>query len=127
MERIVLILFPSGFRMEAVMSANALRDLNTLPASERKIDNSGKGSFVKPCLGNANGNTEERRTQVSSPSISVHASGVETDNPRNDVCNMEVEYIESENLSDVEDVDTTLKVLGSPFWISFLLVLPLKI
>lgn len=93
------------------MSANALRDLNTLPASERKIDNSGKGSFVKPCLGNANGNTEERRTQVSSPSISVHASGVETDNPRNDVCNMEVEYIESENLSDVEDVDTTLKTL----------------
>ncbi|PPE01918.1 hypothetical protein GOBAR_DD01058 [Gossypium barbadense] len=43
-------------------------------------------------------------------SASVQINGGETVNVGVEVANSEVEYIESENLSDLEDVDTCLKV-----------------
>ena len=90
-----------------MMLGNALRDLNTLPRSERKNGCSNKGNFTKPCNGNTIENVEEH--QKKNPA-SVHLSGAETVNAGAEVANLEVEYIESENLSDLEDVDTCLKV-----------------
>ncbi|XVF14121.1 hypothetical protein REPUB_Repub09cG0030000 [Reevesia pubescens] len=91
-----------------MMSANALRDLNTLPTSERKNDSSSKGNFTKPCNGNTIENVEEQ--QKKNPA-SVQLNGGETVNAAVEVAISEVEYIESENLSDLEDVDTCLKKL----------------
>ncbi|XP_039047381.1 uncharacterized protein LOC120187848 isoform X2 [Hibiscus syriacus] len=90
------------------MSGNALRDLNTLPAPERKNDSSSKGSFTKPCNGNTIENVEAQQMKSLA---SVQINGGETVNVGAEVANSEVEYIESENLSDVEDVDTCLKNL----------------
>ncbi|XP_022741637.1 uncharacterized protein LOC111293141 isoform X1 [Durio zibethinus] len=90
------------------MSGNALRDLNTLPTSERNSDSSSKGAFTKPCNGKTIENVEEQ--QKKSPA-SVHINGGETVSAGVEVANLEVEYIESENLSDLEDVDTCLKKL----------------
>ncbi|XVF16446.1 hypothetical protein REPUB_Repub10bG0031400 [Reevesia pubescens] len=91
-----------------MMSGNALRDLNTLPTSERKNDSSSKGNFTKPYNGNTNENVEEQ--QKKSPA-SVLINGGETLNAGVEVANLEVEYVESENLTDIEDVDTCLKML----------------
>ena len=99
----------------SMMSGNALRDLNTLPTSERKNGYSNKGNFTKPCNGNTIENVEEH--QKKSPA-SVHINGGETVNAGAEVAILEVEYIESENLSDLEDVDTCLEV---KFSISLLL------
>ncbi|KAK8672556.1 hypothetical protein V6N13_110921 [Hibiscus sabdariffa] len=147
------------------MSGNALRDLNTLAAPERKNDRSSKGSFTKPCNGNTIENVEEQQrkslasvqlnggetenvqlkkipasdqinggetenVQLKKISASVQVNGGETENvqlkkiPASvqinggetvnvgvEVANSEVEYIQSENLSDLEDVDTCLKNL----------------
>ena len=93
-----------------VMSENALRDLNTLPGSERKNESSSKGAFTKPCNGNTDENAEGWNRKMSDLSVPVPVNGGETLNPGVDVGNSEVEYIESENLSDVEDVDTSIKV-----------------
>lgn len=90
-----------------MMSGNALRDLNTLPTSERKNENSSKVSFTKPCNGNTIENAEDH--QKKSPA-SIHINGGETVNAVVEVANLEIEYTESENLSDLEDVDTCLKV-----------------
>ncbi|XP_022741639.1 uncharacterized protein LOC111293141 isoform X2 [Durio zibethinus] len=57
------------------MSGNALRDLNTLPTSERNSDSSSKGAFTKPCNGKTIENVEEQ--QKKSPA-SVHINGGET-------------------------------------------------
>ncbi|KAK8716100.1 hypothetical protein V6N13_043419 [Hibiscus sabdariffa] len=148
-----------------IMSGNALRDLNTLPAPERKNDSSSKGSFTKPCNGNTIENVEEQQrkslasvqinggetenaqlkkipasvqinggetenvqlkkipasvqinggetenVQLKEIPASVQINGGETVNVGVEVANSEVEYIESENLSDLEDVDTCLKNL----------------
>ncbi|KAG8482843.1 hypothetical protein CXB51_024433 [Gossypium anomalum] len=90
------------------MSGNALRDLNTLPASKRKNDSSSKGNFTKTCNGNTIENVEE--LQKKNPS-SVCINGGETVNAGVEVANSEVEYIESENLGDLEDVNTCLEKL----------------
>ncbi|KAJ4729189.1 ARM repeat superfamily protein [Melia azedarach] len=86
------------------MSETALRDLNTLPASDRKNESSSKGSFTKPYVGSANEN-------VDVSLVSTHINGNETVNAVAETGNSEVEYIESENLNDVEDVDASLKML----------------
>ncbi|XP_012460091.1 uncharacterized protein LOC105780354 [Gossypium raimondii] len=109
------------------MSGNALRDLNTLPTPERKNDSSSKGNFTKPCNGKTIENVEEQlkkslssvqinggetlNVQHNKSSASVQINGGETVNVGVEVANSEVEYIESENLSDLEDVDTCLKKL----------------
>lgn len=90
-----------------IMSGNALRDLNSLPASERNNDSSSKGNLTKPCNGNTIENVEEQ--QKKSPAI-IHINGGDSVNAEVAVANSEVEYIESEKLSDLEDVDTSLEV-----------------
>lgn len=90
------------------MSGQALKDLNTMPASERKNDNSSKGNFTKPH--SENGNLEEKHRKATASVVETVRSGDESVKTDVEVGNIEVEYIESENLDDVEDVDMTLKV-----------------
>ncbi|KAE8682419.1 UDP-glycosyltransferase 90A1-like isoform X1 [Hibiscus syriacus] len=91
-----------------MMSGNALRDLNTLSMSERKTDGLSKVKFIKTCNGNTIKNVDEpeKKSPASvciNTSEGVHAGG--------EVANTEVEYIESENLSDLEDVDACIEKL----------------
>lgn len=86
------------------MSEKALKDLNNIPGSERRNENSSKGNIAKHVVSNTNGNMEEGQKKNT-------VNGCETVNSGAEIANSEIEYIESENLSDVEDVDTSLKTL----------------
>ncbi|KAJ9135294.1 hypothetical protein P3X46_032497 [Hevea brasiliensis] len=93
------------------MSGNALRDLNTLPGSERKNESSSKGNFSKPYCENSDKNFEKSERKNSDSFVSATVNGDGTANPGVAIGNAEMEYIESENLSDVDDVDTSVKTL----------------
>lgn len=93
-----------------MMSGNALRDLNTLPGSERMNETSGKGNFAKPYCENSDKNVEKWERNNSALLVSTTVNGDGTANSGAEIGNAEMEYIESENLSDVEDVDTSVKV-----------------
>ncbi|XP_002517350.2 uncharacterized protein LOC8269321 [Ricinus communis] len=103
------------------MSENALRDLNMLPGSERKSESSGKANFTKPYSGNIDENAEKCQRNNSASLVSSTANGVEAVNSGVEIGNAEVEYIESEDLSDVEDVDICVKTflagLDSKDWV----------
>lgn len=86
-------------------SETALRDLNTVPHSDRKMESSNKGSLTKPCVGKAIEN-------VDVSLVSTKVNGNETVNAAVEIGNSEIEYIDSDNLCDVEDVDTSVKVFG---------------
>ncbi|XP_004489299.1 uncharacterized protein [Cicer arietinum] len=96
------------------MSETALKDLNTIPVTERKSEGSGKACLTKPPVDNANENIEEcQKKKNCSSLVSPHVNGNQAV-PAESVVEIgivEVEYIESENLSDVEDTDTCLKTL----------------
>lgn len=83
-----------------VISIDHFSDPNTLLESERKNENSSQGCYTKPCNGNVNENVEEKQCKNSSPII-VNAE-VTWKVQKSD-------YIESMNLSDHEDFDTSLK------------------
>lgn len=100
------------------MSEKALRDLNTIPGTERKSEGSSKACLTKPSVDNAGENIEEWQTKKNcSPLASPHVNGNQavTANSGVEIGIAEVEYIESENLNDLEDVDTCLKVLFYPY------------
>ncbi|KAL7135787.1 hypothetical protein ABFS83_11G122000 [Erythranthe nasuta] len=95
------------------MSEIALRDVNKIPESEKMNESSSNGKFTNAEEGQKKGTT----SLVSEP--------VKTDGMENSVevlANSEVEYIESEDLEDVEHVEDCLKTLlsglGSKDWIS---------
>ena len=101
------------------MSETALKDLNTIPSTERKSEGSGKACLTKPPVDNANGNTEESQKKKNCSSlVSPHVNGNQAvpDDSVVEIGTVEVEYIESENLNDLEDVDTCLKVLFYPLF-----------
>ncbi|KAM1009444.1 hypothetical protein ACFX13_045742 [Malus domestica] len=93
------------------MSENALRDLNTILGSERKNEDSSKGNITKHVAANANENHDEclKKTTASLGSLSINGEEVASSVPEVGIA--EVEYIESENLNDLENVDTSLKIL----------------
>ncbi|KAH0969354.1 hypothetical protein GBA52_028809 [Prunus armeniaca] len=93
------------------MSETALRDLNAIPGSEKKNESSSKGSITKPLAGNANENQEECQKKATAALGALSINGAEVANTGVEVGIAEVEYIESENLNDLEDVDTSLKTL----------------
>ncbi|KAK2661817.1 hypothetical protein Ddye_000391 [Dipteronia dyeriana] len=86
------------------MSETALRDLNTVPSSDRKTESSSKGNFTKSYVGSAIENVD-----VSLVSIKINRN--DDMNAAVEIGSSEFEYVESENLSDVEDVDTSIKTL----------------
>ena len=81
-----------------------------LPGSERKNEISGKGGLTKPCVENSNENSEEWKRKNSSSLVSTPTNGGETVKSEVEIANSEVEYIESENLNDLDNVDMSLKV-----------------
>ncbi|XP_072999860.1 uncharacterized protein [Typha latifolia] len=89
------------------MSGSTLRDHNVLPASEleKKYDAASKGNIAKACIGNGSNIVVERQ---SSPA-SLPSTLPNDVNP--EVGNSEVEYIDSENLTDLSDVDASLHTL----------------
>lgn len=96
------------------MSEKALRDLNTILGTERKNEDSSKACLSKPSVDNAVENIEEWQKKNNSPSLvspAVNGNQAVTANSSAEVVNAEVEYIESENLNDVDDADTCLKTL----------------
>ncbi|KAJ9152471.1 hypothetical protein P3X46_026032 [Hevea brasiliensis] len=93
------------------MSGNALRDLNTLPGSERKNGSSSQGNFAKLYCENSDENVEKWERKNSASLVSTTVNGDGTVNPGVEIGNSEVEYIESENLSDVDDIDTCVRTL----------------
>ena len=87
------------------MATNTLQDLNSLPVTEKMSEC--KASLTKPCVGKMNGKSDDRplpSSVVSNPSL------VETEKPEAEKATVEVEYIESQNLNNVDDADAVLKV-----------------
>ncbi|XP_010033265.2 uncharacterized protein LOC104422595 [Eucalyptus grandis] len=97
------------------MSQKALRDLNALPGSERKIESANKGNLMKHISEIPNENTEECCRQNNAPLVSMPASengAAKSGNEAgNEAGNVEIEYIDSEDLNGLEDVDMTLKTI----------------
>ncbi|WOK96634.1 hypothetical protein Cni_G05341 [Canna indica] len=104
------------------MSGKALRDLNVIPASGLDKNSDGKGNLTKPYIENINGNgldLQKKNTPIFSvPTNKADVLGTNGVEPGI----AEVEYIESENLVDLLDVDasfnTLLARLDSKDWVS---------
>ncbi|KAM7509939.1 hypothetical protein LguiB_008814 [Lonicera macranthoides] len=104
------------------MSEKALKDHNMLPVADRKNECSSKGSFSKPCDEHVTEKIEERERKNTPSLVGATTNGDEIVNSGSEVGIVEVEYVESENLNDVEDVNMTLKMLlaglESKEWVS---------
>ncbi|KAI7739697.1 hypothetical protein M8C21_019645 [Ambrosia artemisiifolia] len=104
-----------------MMSETALRDLNLLPKSERTNETSSKDILAKPYVEPTDENVggKQRKNVVSLTEPPVN--GNEVGHSGAEAVVVEVEYIESDKLTDLEDVDESLKVLldglGSKDWV----------
>ncbi|KAJ1255091.1 hypothetical protein BS78_K292100 [Paspalum vaginatum] len=87
------------------MSASALKDLNISQSAdlEKGKDNSVKSCIAKPVV---NGNNKCANKEGNAPSAFPDAV-----TNGNEAANVDVEYIDSENLVDLPDVDATLSTL----------------
>ncbi|CAI0455942.1 unnamed protein product [Linum tenue] len=94
------------------MSEVGCMDIKTLPETGSN-GSSTIGGFDKPCNGNGVANVEEHPVTTTSSMVSAGNGvvSVESGLENGNVEVAEVEYVESENLSDVEDVDTCIKEL----------------
>lgn len=100
------------------MSEKPLRNLNTIPGTERKIESSSKSCLAKSSIDNVVKNIEDWQKKKNCASlVSPPVNCNQTDNSVVEIGNAEVEYIESENLNDVEDIDTCLKVIFYPLFL----------
>lgn len=80
-----------------------------LPESEKKIETSTDGGFQKSQTEHNDEKLEEQR-KSSCPLVEISPNENGTLVSGTEAASAEVEYIESENLNDVEDVDTSLEV-----------------
>ncbi|XP_017238406.1 uncharacterized protein LOC108211344 [Daucus carota subsp. sativus] len=87
------------------MSVNTLTDLIMLSESEKNIEKSTNGGFHKPQIEHNEGNYEEKKKSAC-PLVETSPNGNGTE-----AAIAEVEYIESENLEDVEDLNTNIEIL----------------
>ncbi|XP_042036825.1 uncharacterized protein LOC121782900 isoform X2 [Salvia splendens] len=103
------------------MSEIAVRD-NNVPDSQRINGGFSKGKVVKAQVEGVNENTEEMQRKGMAAVVGTSAKIDETENSEAVITSIEVEYIESEDLKDVEDVDDCLKALlsglGSKDWVT---------
>ncbi|KAJ0243526.1 ARM repeat superfamily protein [Hirschfeldia incana] len=95
------------------MATNTLQDLSSLPVTDKMSEC--KASLTnKPCVGKTNGKSEDKPLPSA---LALDPSLVETEK-----ATVEVEYIESENLNNVDDADSVLKSvlagLDSKDWVS---------
>ncbi|KAJ4974752.1 hypothetical protein NE237_007926 [Protea cynaroides] len=93
------------------MLGNTLRDLNTLPGSEKKNESSTKGGFPKAYIEIRNENLDEWQRKFPSSLASTPSNECEILNTGTEVGVPEVDYVESESLNDLEDVHSVLKTL----------------
>lgn len=106
------------------MSGNALKDLNNaaLLVADGKCDSS-NGGLAKHCSGYANKNLKNGTTEVATTPILKSDGQNEIDSIYNntEVANLEIEYIESENLTDLVSLEaalnTLLERLNSKDWV----------
>ncbi|KAL1531651.1 hypothetical protein AAHA92_31768 [Salvia divinorum] len=103
------------------MSEIAVRD-NNVPESQRINGGFSNGKVVKAQVEGASENTEEIQRKGMAAVVGTSAKMDETENSEAVITSIEVEYIESEELKDVEDVDDCLKALlsglGSKDWVT---------
>ncbi|KAI3462995.1 hypothetical protein Pfo_019658 [Paulownia fortunei] len=103
------------------MSEIAIRD-NKIPESERMNGSSSNGNFIKPQVESMDENAEGRQKKGMASLVGTPIKPDETENSGAPLANSEVEYIQSEDLKDVEDVEdcvkTLLSGLGSKDWVS---------
>lgn len=88
-----------------MMSQTAIRD-HLLSKSDTISESSSNSVFAKPYIEHSLENVENKQRKDVEPPV----YGDETVNRDVEVTIAEVEYIESENLDDVEDFDKSLKV-----------------
>ncbi|XP_010492299.1 PREDICTED: crescerin-1-like [Camelina sativa] len=102
------------------MASNTLKDMNSLHVTEKISDC--KASLAKPCVGKMNGKSDDRPLPNPASLDSTGPKVVEAEKPEPEIAIVEVEYIESENLDNVDDADAVLKSvlagLESKDWIS---------
>lgn len=93
------------------MASNTLKDMNSLHVTEKIIDC--KASLTKPCVvGKMNGKSEDRPLPNSASLDPTDPSVLVIEKPEPEKAIVEVEYIESENLDNVDDADEVLKVFS---------------
>ncbi|KAF5765977.1 putative armadillo-like helical, CLASP domain, TOG domain-containing protein [Helianthus annuus] len=105
-----------------MMSETALRDLNLLPKSERTTETSSKDILTKPYIEQTGENVRgKQRKNIVSVVEPPPMNGKEVDHSGPEAVVTEVEYIDSDKLNDLEDVDMSLKMLldglGSKDWV----------
>ncbi|KAG8384811.1 hypothetical protein BUALT_Bualt04G0157200 [Buddleja alternifolia] len=114
--------FLSQVPIISVMSENALRDVSKILDSERTNGNSSNGNLLNPQVDTMDERAKEKQKAKMPPVADLCIQGDVTENTGAEVANPEVEYIESQNLKDVEDVENCLKTLlselGSKDWIT---------
>lgn len=88
----------------------ALKFVNKIPESERIDESSSNGNFIKPHFEPADENVENRQNKKMASLVDNPNKRDGYENSGEGVANSEVEYIESEKLEDVEDVENCLKV-----------------
>lgn len=95
-----------------IMSEIAVRD-NNVPESQRLNGSFNNGSIIKAQGDGVSENSEERQRKGMAAVVGTSVKIDETENSEAVITNIEVEYIESEDLKDVEDADDCLKVRAS--------------
>ncbi|KAL8528240.1 hypothetical protein ACS0TY_005882 [Phlomoides rotata] len=103
------------------MSEIALRD-NKVHESPKMNGSLSNGNCIKPQVEGMDENTEETQRKGMTSLLVAPIKADETENSESLLANAEIEYTESEDLKDLEDVEDCLKTLlsglGSKDWVS---------
>ncbi|PHT57272.1 hypothetical protein CQW23_05758 [Capsicum baccatum] len=94
-----------------MMSEEAARDLIAIPEAGKNNEISSNGSVPLTGVESIDKNHKDKERDKPALPVGPALNGDSKVDTGADVGNSEVEYIESENLNDVEDVDTSLKTL----------------
>ncbi|KAL8199457.1 hypothetical protein R6Q57_013025 [Mikania cordata] len=104
-----------------MMSETALKDLNLLPKSERKTETPSKDILAKPYVEHTGENVRVKLQKNIVSLVEPPVNGNEVAHSGEEVVVAEFEYIDSDKLNDLEDIDKSLKVLlnglGSKDWV----------
>lgn len=94
-----------------MMSEESARDLIVLPEAGKNNEIPSNGSVPVMGVESIDKNSKDKEKEKPALLVGPGLNGDSKVNTGAEVGISEVEYIESENLNDVEDVDTSLKVM----------------
>lgn len=97
--------------IRSTMPDVALEDVNKVAESERMNGNSSNGNLIKPMTETKDETIGEKLNKKMAPLVDLPIDGEGAENSGGEPVNVEIEYIESENLKDVEDVENCLQVV----------------